>query len=70
MTANPQTTPPDDNLEYLKRMGCEPDAGDIANKIIRMIADGEETDYYATKYGRRMIDALVEIKCRERGCIW
>ncbi len=59
-----------DPIAYLERMGVEPEPGQIAHKIVRMIADREETDYYATKYGRRMIEALIKIKLKEKGAIW
>jgi predicted neutral ceramidase superfamily lipid hydrolase len=51
-------------------MGVEPDAGEIADKIVRMVVSEEEDDYYAVKYGRRMIEALIEVKLKERGAIY
>ena len=58
----------DDDKEYLKRMGVE-NEGDIAREIVVMIAEKKEDDFYAVKYGRRMIEALVNIRCYERGAI-
>lgn len=51
-----------DDIDYLQRNGVEPSSISIANRIVRVVADYEEDDYYASKYGHRMIDALIRIE--------
>ena len=53
---------------YLERMGVE-SAGDIAAKIAKWIDTCEEDEYYAIKYGRRMIEAFAKVKTKEEPCL-
>jgi hypothetical protein len=68
---DPQTTrdPLWSDEDYLKRMEVET-ASDIVMKIVNYIKNDEEDDYYAVKYGRRMIEAFVEVECKKRGAIY
>lgn len=66
MTDKPQTAPSfaDTDSEFLERMGAR-SPGDIAREIVVMVRDKTEDDHDAVKYGRRMIEALINIKLRE-----
>lgn len=60
------TTSFTEDKDYLDRMGVK-DEGDIAAAIVRMVSTKSEDEYYATKYGRRMIEAIVNVRCHEKG---
>jgi hypothetical protein len=59
-----QTTSLEADREYLRGMEVS-DEGDVAAEIVRMISTNSEDDYYAVKYGRRMIEALVRVRIAE-----